>query len=71
MFTGQLAQDSRNAGGSPEERPREGDIGRWLTGTLANIRHDISSLRQRTWRTFALEFGENDHGGLSPLFTNY
>lgn len=71
MFTGQLTQDSRNAGGSPEERPREGDIGRWLTGSLANIRHDISSLRRWTQRILGLEFGESEHGGLSPLFINH
>lgn len=46
MFTGQLPQDSRNARGSPEERCREGDTGRWLTGSVANIRHDIFCLRQ-------------------------
>ena len=48
MFSGQLTQDSRNAGGSPEERRREGDIGRWLTGPVANIRHDIFCLKQWT-----------------------
>lgn len=57
MFTGRFTQDSRNAGGSPEERRREGDVGRWLTGSVANIRHDISSLRQWTKRMLALEFG--------------
>lgn len=71
MFTGQLLQDSRNAGGSPEERRRERDIGRWLTGSLANSRQDVSSLRQWTRRTLALEFGESQHGGRSPLVTNH
>lgn len=56
MFTGQLTQDSRNAGGSPEERCREGDIGRWLTGSIANIRH-IFCLRQWTKRMLVLKFG--------------
>lgn len=71
MFTGQLPQDSRNAGGSPEERRRERDIGRWLTGSLANIRQDISSLRRWTQRTLALEFGESQHGDRSPLLTSH
>lgn len=57
MFTGQLTQDSRNAGGSPEERHREGDVGRWLTGSVASIRHDIFCLRQWTKRMLVLEFG--------------
>lgn len=56
MFTGQLTQDSRNAGGSPEERHGEGDIGRWLTGSVANIRHDIFCLRHGPKRMLVLEF---------------
>lgn len=70
MFTGQLTQDSGNAGGSPEERRREGGIGRWLTGSLANIRQGMSSLKQWTRRTLVLEFRESQHGSLSPLLYN-